>query len=204
MDKFNWASFGAGLVAANIAVAWAYIAHYIRSSKGHYVPTISTALETRRSRITSALSGQSEDDLIVFINLKKEEESQAVTLKALCVEVFQLDRNEARGVSALNNEQHPNPENRSLDSAGKLISTRNVFAIWTSQKKRPLNLAPREATQYASHHVVRTGEVYEVVVTLTAVRYRSWITRPFYREDCPKDLLFYTSSIISTEATADA
>ena len=74
MDKFNWASFGAGLVAANIAVAWAYIAHYIRSSKGHYVRTISTALETRRSRITSALSGQSEDDLIVFINLKKEEE----------------------------------------------------------------------------------------------------------------------------------
>jgi HSP20 family molecular chaperone IbpA len=74
-----------------------------------------------------------------------------------------------------NNRSQPN--NRSLNAAGTPYDERHVLAIWTPEDQRAENLAPSERTQYASYSIIEANDVYEVVVTLAGIRYRSILVR---------------------------
>jgi hypothetical protein len=97
----------------------------------------------------------------------------------------------------------PQTANRSMNSAGIPHTERRILAIWTPEYGRSENLAVSEETQYASYSTIQCDVVYEVIVTLTGVRYVSGFWQRFFRWRRYKPPnVYYTASAISVPADA--
>jgi hypothetical protein len=161
----------AGGFIVGAAVLWAL-------ASGFFITNLSMELEQNRA----PASTEAEHDLVTVIRLSKLFWS-AVTLRSLKVEVFCLNRTEYHHEHFVPSENEissvSSPDNRSLDKKGCPIGRCQIFAIMTPEGGRPLNLTPREETQYASYTVIPADAACEVIVTLTGNRYLTrYITPP--------------------------
>lgn len=145
-----------------------------RLSTGHLITNIALSLRTKRLHRNAT----NDDDLVIIIELNKGTRN-AAKLRSLSLQIFQLERNIFRAKDigirprrrAWRRWWVPIPKNRSTNAAGRLTHERDILAIWTTEERRSLNLAPSEKTEYASYAVVEADGVYEIVVTLAAERY---------------------------------
>lgn len=196
----DWASLFAGIcviVAAVLTPLLLWWGAIIRAFSGHSIENLTVSLEVNRRPAQS----ENLDDLVVAIKLDKLAK-HAISLRSLKAELFALDQVEfsSETVGCRPNNSIvwiPEPRNRSLNAAGKLCFERSILAIWTTEETRPLNLAPGEGTQYAAYCVVPSGVVFEILVTLTGIRYRyPWIRRILNAIRGPH-VLYWTASTVS-------
>lgn len=190
-QNFGWLQGVWFLVGVVISQVVTPVYRWMRQrSSGHFISNISVTLDITRA---PSVKFPEKDDIVVLIKLSKLA-VHAVRLEALRVEIFVLNASVFLEPIIGNNPDgkktwKPNPENRSINASGELVSSREILAIWTTERKRPLNLAPGEGTQYSSYSVLPSDQAYEVIVTLRGTKYGS---RRFFPHK-----LYWTASTVS-------
>lgn len=195
--------FLSGLLVSAIVVIWGAV-------QGHYITNLSLNLETRRT------SNDADNDHLVTVIKIDKGTMNALTLQSLRVELFSIEQDhldqrvkqwqtlipQPSGERRLGDIWVPQSNNRSINSAGTPCAECYILSIWTPEFERAENLAPTEKTQYACYSVVKANRTYEVIVTLTGIRYRSgpfkWLCKQliFWSNYQPQKA-FYTASDIS-------
>lgn len=145
-----------------------------------------SARRSVRGRLVA--TGPTEHDLVVAINAKKGP-TNAVRLRSILVEFYEIVGNTVLGDARLESQrkrlsdgsllpsESKDPSgspylNRSSGSTHKLWARRELLAMWTSEKNRPLNLVPGEATKYEALAIVPCTGDYEIIVTIKGDRYK--------------------------------
>jgi hypothetical protein len=198
----------AGLCTSLFVLIW-YSLH------GSLITNLSLSLEMKRTE----KGGGQKHNLVIVLKIIKEN-TNALTLESIKLELFSLDQNdldeaikkwydlpenttdERRKGDIWMPVRRPNETslNRSLNRAGNLYSERRVLAFWTPDDARAENLVPSEKTQYASYSTIEPNDAYEVVVTLSGRRYRSQLYKSCFRRS--PATCYYTASTISVPADA--